>query len=138
MGQRHGAFVSIGNEFTVGGQIGSLKLGVELNRHLFGITGATKIKFSKHIYNPSNNYTGAFYQFTFYREQNLNVGIMLRGGYVDDRFFAYVPSLMFDFLFNDYLKMAVSAGVRGNLPSVGFNLSFNIPFKKHEFPHPIF
>jgi hypothetical protein len=122
----------------VGGPVGALMLGVELNRHSFGFTTASKIGYSYNIYNPSNNYKGIQYQYTFYREKNLHVGIMLRGGHVDDQFLAYVPALMFDFIFNDYLKFAVSAGVRGQLPSVGFYLSGNLPLKKHEFPNPIF
>ena len=81
---------------------------------------------------------GLQYQYTFYREKNIHVGIMIRAGTVDQQFFAYVPSLMFDYIFNDYLKMNVSVSVRGQLPAIGFHVYVNLPFKKDEFPNPIF
>ena len=98
--QRHGAYLGVGTEFTVGGQVGSLHLGAELNRHIFGISLATKISSSDNTYNPANDYIGLQYQFTFYREKNLNVGIMIRAGTVDEQFYALAPSLNFDYIFN--------------------------------------
>ena len=62
---------------------------------------------------------------------------MLRAGFVDSEFLVYIPSLIVDFVFSDYFKLALSAGARGQNPAVGLNMFFNIPFKKNEFPNPV-
>jgi len=128
--QRHGVSVGLGTEVTVGGAFGNVHVGVELNRHHIGFTHGQKMRYSDNEFNPANKYFGGYYQFTFYREQHLQLGGMFRAGFVDDHFFTYIPSLMVDYVFNDYFKLNLGVGVRGQKPSTALTLSYNIPFKK--------
>jgi len=93
-----------------------------------------KIKTSENVYNPPDQFWGVSYQYTFYRERHLQVGALLRLGFVENEFLTHVPSLVFDFIINDYWKVSTRASVRGEQASYGLSLVFNIPFKK-EFPY---
>jgi len=135
--QRHGLFVGLGMDYTVGGQIGNIHTGIELNRHIFGFMYSKKVFVPKNKYNPSSQFSGITYQFTTYRENHFQLGFMLRAGLMDDKFLVYFPSIMFDFVFNDFIKFNINLGLRAQLPAYGFQLSFNIPFTKNEFPYSI-
>lgn len=137
LGQRHGVFLGVGTEYTVGGLIGNLSTGVELNRHSFGLTYLRKVDYSSNEYNPSSELWGVSYQFVFYREKHLQLGGMIRTGFVDDQFLVHVPSLTTEFVFNDFMKLMLTVGARGKQPAYGLNFYFNLPLKKNEFPHPI-
>ncbi len=136
--QRHGAYAAAGTEFTVGGNFWGFQAGVELNRHRFGVLYELRFDAEKNPYNEDYNLKALVYEYTFYREKHLNMGVMLRSGLSNDQFVVVVPALTTAFIFNDYLKLNMITGVRGEKPAIGFNLFFNIPFKKHEYPHPIF
>lgn len=136
-GQRHGVVFGVGSEMTVTGPFGAAYGGVELNRHFFGGFYASKINYNANEYSPPHRLAGGFYQFTFYRETNLQVGAMLRAGFVDSEFFVYLPSLVVDYVMSDYFKLSLTAGARGQNPAIGLNAFFNIPLKKNEFPNPV-
>ncbi len=138
LAQRHGIYVGLGPEFTVGGNFGNAHIGVELNRHLIGFSYGKKIRFSDNQFSPKSEYVGVHYQFTFLRETHIQLGGLLQARVFDGQFFTYLPSFMFDYIFNDYFKFNISLGVRGEYPSYAVNLVFNLPLKKNEFPNPIF
>jgi hypothetical protein len=95
------------------------------------------MSYSDNEYTPPNKFYGATYQYTFYREKHLQLGAMMRVGMVDKQFLVHVPSFIVDFVFNDYLKVAMTVGSRGKNPSYGLNAYSNLPLKKNEFPNSI-
>jgi hypothetical protein len=137
--QRHGAYAGVGTEITVSGEFLSFQAGVELNRHRIGLVYEIPFSNEEDPFDSEDyNFKALLYEFTFYREKNIQLGALLRGGFSNDDFVVIVPALSTGFIFNDYLKINVITGIRGEKPAFGINLFFNLPFKKHEFPYPVF
>jgi hypothetical protein len=131
--QRHGVYAGTGFDFTIAGNLFAIQTGVELNRHRVGLLYETRLGYQDSPYSKSYNLKALMYEFTFYREKHLKVGILFRGGFVNNDFLVVVPAITLGYIFNDYWKINMVSGIRAEKPAIAFNLFFNIPFKKNEY-----
>jgi hypothetical protein len=131
--QRHGVYAGAGFDFTIAGNLYSLQTGVELNRHRLGFLYESRMDYQSSPYSKAYNFKALLYEFNFYREKHLHVGLLLRGGFTNDQFVVVVPALSLGYIFNDYWKINMVSGIRAEKPAIAFNLFFNLPFKKNEF-----
>lgn len=131
--QRHGAYVGTGLDLTIAGNLYGFQAGVELNRHRIGFLHEQRFKYQANKYSTPYQFNALVYEFDFFRDKHINIGLLLRAGFVNDQFLVIVPAISVDYIFNDYWKINMVSGIRVEKPAIAFNLFFNLPFKKNEF-----
>ncbi len=116
-------------EWTVAGSLAGAYAGLDISDKFgAGSFYETRTKRFDSRFNENLSFLGAFVSYTLIQENKLQAGLMLRGGYENDRFIILVPSLKLDYRLSDRLRLFTLSGFRSEKPSMSLGLSFH--FKK--------
>ena len=117
--------IAYATELTGVGTYWSLYGGLGLGkRHTFGVLFEDRFNKYDSKFNESAFMTGLYYRFLIFQDTKMNASIMLRGGYVNDKFLILVPSLMAGYNFNERFSFNFWGTYRSELAAVALGLQY--------------